>query len=206
MIDRGSSNIKKWLKQTEQNIKTKQTQIKTAKEELIKYDYLEQMEADVKLLESFDQEQKRTVQQLTTLHDLVKQIKFLEYNIKETSSIFNIENLVIKTLQKIGSLKIYQVEIKTIISTIKEIKTIEKDLQKNKSLLMLEKPIQALDNLQIEKRGLTKQTSTLQLFIDDLLNVTQEIKIATSKISILKKQMPSVCPFCGQEIKKEVLK
>ena len=51
VIDRGSSNIKKWLKQTEQNIKTKQTQIKTAKEELIKYDYLEQMEADVKLLE-----------------------------------------------------------------------------------------------------------------------------------------------------------
>ena len=206
VIDRGSSAIKKWVTQGKQDIKSKKAQIEKAKEELIQYDYLEQMEKDVESLEKIEQEKNATTQQIIKVQELIEQVDSLNTEMERAEKILIIENSVTVALEKIKQLNTLQAEINTLIAIITEIETIDKQAKESQALLTIEKSVQGLISMQAEKANVISEISSLKSLMINITNIDKKIKGIGIEMIKLQKQMPDVCPFCGQRMPKEMHK
>ena len=203
VIDRGSSAIKKWVTQGKQDIKSKKAQIEKAKEELTQYDYLEQMEKDVESLEKIEQKKNATTQQIVKVQELIGQVDSLNTEMEETEKILIIENSVTVALKEIKQLSILQAEINTLIAIITEIETIDKQAKESQALLTIEKSVQGLISMQNEKANVISEISSLKSLMVNIADINKKIKDTSIGMIKLQKQMPDVCPCCGQKMPKE---
>ena len=203
-IDTSNRALTSWITKLKQNKETTKEDLGTLKEDLKKYNYLIDLEDEIKALEKADKEITDLCVTEIALETLILQIQAIESEVEEYADLLHREDEVLSCLQLIEEIAIDKTNQNLLISTINSIK-------KNKSILKRFKPISEInidqlvqDHVQIE--NLQAEKIKLQFLIRD----TNTIQIQYNKyISYIKRDqekfdemMPDVCPLCEQEIKK----
>jgi exonuclease SbcC len=99
IIDRTTDNINKAIRDLKSDIKYKENDIKSEKEEIKKFDYLDKMEAEIEVLEDIDNHLTSVKNKYRKLQELVASVKTTENKIVKASQSLKMEKKVNVLLQ-----------------------------------------------------------------------------------------------------------
>lgn len=203
VIDKALSNVQKWTRNVEQNLKARQQQLKETEEKLQQYDYLDDMEQEVNIVEDLEKEIVLKQQQISKLKQIFQELREIQEAEQTFSNILSIEKEVLlvldllkrkeriqKTITELTQLK------NSIVHNTKQIEEIKEHLQ-NAGLID-----SALSILQ-EKEQIIKKKESLVTLIKEINSNENKIQDISKHLEALLSQMPETCPFCGQTMPKE---
>lgn len=199
-IDRGMHNIKKWIHDTESEFKAKRGQLKDLLNELKTYDYLDRMEDNIETIESLEKKKRDLKQTASTARRLIIEYTETKKELKTHTKILDMEDEVgtLLTLQEqLKQLNNAYLKTKELVGNIKKKQIL---LDKENFLLKLEEPLDSILNLFQEKRYLQGRRGKLFNLLDDIKVLSNKEKKLEKEIIELEKQMPEICPFCGQKM------
>jgi DNA repair protein SbcC/Rad50 len=205
VIDKATSNINSAIRELTSDIKYSEGQEKTLQEGLQKFQYLENFESEVEILE----EQEKQLKQLCNLKEKLENIitlywentgSIIEY--KETLELEKPINDILELIELRAKKDVEVVKLDKLIVQIEEIQSI---IEKQNALLLVEKPVNDLLGLYKEKETLVNEQKRLFKALESVQGVQVRLKFAKvgydNLYTSFEKNMGNVCILCGQNIK-----
>jgi len=200
VIDSSMSNVKRWIREIEQDNRAKRSQLKELMGELKTYDYLDKMEEDIQAVEYLEREKVSISQQEATLKKIVGELQQIEEDIHSYESILSLEKQVTSLLALFAQRRLLDDKQFKLKKLIEEIKKVDIEYEKAIQFLEVEKPLEHVFTM-LKKRGtLQDHYRILKVLIDSIKTTTKNIEITQKKLEKLESQIPAICPFCGQRI------
>lgn len=204
-IDTGLFNINKAIRELEGQNKYKQIDLDNKKEELVKYEHIEKLEAEIEVLEQM-QNQLRSLQNSKQIIDL----KIYDY--KQASSFIRQHQVLLADEDKVNALlALIEKKNKLIEShknlkrSIKELSSIKENIKQDQEYIQDELLVNNLLTLYKDIKPLNEAFSSLSKLIKRINYIKgliqQEQQNLTTLESKFHKLMPNICPLCGQSIK-----
>jgi DNA repair protein SbcC/Rad50 len=198
-IDLSNSNINSWIVSITQTIKSKQEDLKKKIDDFKTYDYLDNFEKEVILIEQLQTSYNLKNNKVVLLHNLIENINETEEQIELYQSILSIEKDLNEILGKIEQKTKMTQDYTRLNNTIKSLQRDEQKIKSYENILTQESNITKVLNLYKDKNNLQS------LFVK-ISEVELKLKRAefnyTSLHEKFDKEMPNICPLCEQEIKK----
>lgn len=205
-IDRGTSNVKSKITEINQDIKHKEVDKKKKEEELAGFEWLDEFEAKVEVLEGMQASLSSLENRKRRLSDLLKSIDTINTKIKEKSEILKAEKKVTALLELFREKQGTSKEIGKILEKTIDIKIIDNKLEKNKTILVAEPITLAILDLYNQQTTLQTKINTLDKLLDKVSTADKDLLKSQVKADALEKEYhdnyPDVCPFCNSIIKK----
>ncbi|MHA1289041.1 MAG: AAA family ATPase [Candidatus Thorarchaeota archaeon] len=202
VIDSSMSNVKRWIREIEQDDKTKHKQLKELMEELKTYDYLDKMEEDVQAVEYLEKEKVSVFQQEAALKKIVEELQQIEEEISSCSGILNLEEQVVSLLSLFAQRRLLDDKQFELEKLVEEIEKVNQEYEETIQFLEIEKPLEYVFTILRKRDTLQEHCQTLKILIDDIGTTTRNIQTVQKEIEKLESQMPEICPFCGQRMPK----
>lgn len=205
-IDSGIQNIQREIRELEQGIKFKTTQVSQQEEELKKFDHLEKFEVEVEVLEMTEKRLISKRNALKELELLCGELQNTNDEIDEYTNILSLEKQVNDIEDNITTVGEKEVELLKLESLVNHIQQVNNNISKGEELL---KSYDAVNKIiwNIDQRDTFK--SQLRSLVNDIQHLTvlqAGIKGTEEQLKILQKQfdkgMGDTCILCGQSIKK----
>lgn len=99
VIDRGLQNVQRDIRQFDQNISSSESQLESLKEDLVEFDYLEELETKIQRLEQLDKTRDALLQESDDLEECISQIQRVEDELKKYDKILGLSEIVNSTLE-----------------------------------------------------------------------------------------------------------
>jgi transcriptional regulator NrdR family protein len=203
-IDIGQKNIQSWIRSLKSDITYQEEHIKTLKEDVIKFDYLEKAETELEALEELESRSKSLALSHNKLLHLRNSYGINEVELNKIESFLEIE----ETLTAIFELKALREKRERdyirLSSLAKTFKSINEELQKIKKLVKLESPIAELLALYDEKLKADEEYNQLYRQYLNIKQTERSIIEADEQYKNLAKEFnrvfPDVCPLCGLQV------
>jgi hypothetical protein len=205
-IDSGIQNIQREIRELEQGIKFKTTQVSQQEEELKKFDHLEKFEVEVEVLEMTEKRLISKRNALKELELLCGELQNTNDEIDEYTNILSLEKQVNSIDNNITLSGEKEVKLLKLESLVNHIQQVNNNISKGEELL---KSYDAVNKIiwNIDQRDTFK--SQLRSLVNDIQHLTvlqAGIKGTEEQLKILQKQfdkgMGDTCILCGQSIKK----
>ena len=206
-IDTGIANVNSAIRSLEQEIKFKTAEAGKQEEQLKEFDYLPQMEKDVKAAEALDKMFEEMTAERKKLKGLIVGINNISVEINRYSKLLLLEKdvdfiisqhkeKIDKTIEKNSLLKLYNA-----------IKENEAKLNQQGKLLKLEKDVFDILELKKQANTLTEKREALYRLFITVSGYSTQVKRKVSEIASMEaefeKEMGETCLLCGQPIKKK---
>lgn len=182
-------------------------ELKTLEEQLEAFPDLNKMEVEIEVLEGLKESQQNKINTLSKLKSIIKNITVTEQQIKSKSEILQHEKTVQEITQVIEKNNLNKQNLFNLQNIIKKYNATEKQIKTKKNLILLEKDVNFINGIILElnkaievKKSLKNQLSLLNNTFILLKKKMAEIE---GKEAVFKREMPSVCPLCGNETKKK---
>lgn len=207
MIDSGTQNINKWIREITSDINHKESNETSLTEELTKYEHLEKFEAEVEVLEQMQQSWLSKVTGKNSLSKLINNIHLIEIQITNASQVLSVENLVNNLLVLIEKRSEIDNRMDSLYKLITKIVTINDRIEYHQFNLTSETIVNNILKLIENKKTLTNDKIRLSKALSSINNITYTLKQETSSMTRLlaefEENMPSGsrCPLCNQIIK-----
>jgi hypothetical protein len=205
-IDRGVSNVSKWIRAIESDIKYKSEDLKAATLKMDDFAHLDTFEIDVEVLEDMDKEKITLANNIRALSNLITSITEVHHGIDEKAQILKAEAVVVRTEALIDERKILREQrgkLDGMIGLIKE--HVLETISEKEFIISAEKPVNTLIELSEERRTAVDYRNGLDALIESITeNRTiyfDEVKALTYKKNLFDLEMPNVCPLCGTKLK-----
>jgi exonuclease SbcC len=158
-IDLGLQNVNRWISQISKVLEFKREEKKRQQELLTQFNYLEEFETEVEVLEGMDKTLKQLRSRSNTLQELIYDIELVSTDIKDKSKVLQLKE-----------------PVENLLGLYKEVK-----------------------DLKLEQMRLAKVIDNVEGVKDKLIRAKAKHEALLSKFQ---KSFPSVCPLCGQKVKK----
>ena len=207
IIDQATSNINSAIRELTSDIKYSEGQEVSLKENLEKFQYLEDFESEVKVLEELEKQKAVLVDQRNKLDVNIGRLIDINEDLQEYSRILVIEKPVNDILELIEFRAKKDIEVVKLDKLICQIEEIQSNIEKQNALLLIEKPVNNLLELYKEKETLVEQRRNLNKAITNLSDTQVNLNKAKGNYDRLQgefeKAMPvgSLCPLCGTILK-----
>lgn len=205
-INKGISNVKKWIAKIESDIEYQSEELKKANENLLKYSHLSMFEEDVEVLEEMQSQLITKVNNKNKLIQLTSSLQDVSKQIEQESEIIQAEKTLDNVLKCIVDRNDKQHEKGLLNRLIHDAKQVMEDLQEQEKILIAEKPVIQLLDLFEEKSEKEGDLERLQMLIDHINNniiYKQEGEVQMERFTKeFNEAFPNICPLCGQKVKK----
>jgi exonuclease SbcC len=207
-IDTSIRNIQSWIKKLEQDIKAKEIQLTDAQEDEKKFEYLENFEIEVEVIEQLQSSFTQTANAKNKLSELITFIVDNNKKIEENSDILLIESDLDSILWNIDVKDACYNQLDKLTDLLQSIELINLKMEETQILAELEIPVVNLLELYAEKTTITKQKNTISGIIEEIHTTQSSIVSQQSKVERLENQYasqyPDICPFCNNRVKKTI--
>jgi DNA repair protein SbcC/Rad50 len=204
-IDTGLFNINKAIRELEGQNKYKQIDLDNKKEELVKYEHIEKLEAEIEVLEQMQN-------QLRSLQNSKQVIDSKIYDYKQADSFIRQHKVLLADEDKVNDLlALIEKKNKLIESqrnlkrNIKELSSIAQKIKQEQEYIQDEPLVTALLTQYKTLKPLNEAFFSLSKLIKRINYIKgliqQEQQNLTTLESKFHKLMPDICPLCGQSIK-----
>jgi exonuclease SbcC len=201
-IDISNQNINNWIRKLNSNIGYQKEAKEKAIADLARYDFLEEAEVKLELLETQYKRLSDIKNNRKRLSDLLYYIQTLqeEINVESGKVIYEEQlNKIIKNIEEKQKLEKQHSTLSNIFDDINEIK---EELKQNGLILLFENPINTLMTLYQNKRDKIFQRYQLVAALENINNTKRRIKLAKEKYNQLHKEFdevfPEICPLCNK--------
>lgn len=183
-------------------------QIADAEAELIKYNYLDQFEAEVELLEGMHSK-------MIALNNQLNAMQLLFYDYCEYAQLIGTYDNIISNEEEIDLLlnlyaqkKKEQEKLDKLITLANEVDYIQERIFSAESIIKYEKEIKTLLSLYEEKKQLEAQLKPLQTLVNQIRDINEDLDIAEANLILKEKEFndnfPDICPLCNQPVNKKI--
>lgn len=205
-VDKGQKNINKWIGQITQNIKAKEKQVKENNAKLKSFDYLDKAEIELEILEGLQKKVDVKITQRNKLNQLIEQITVIEEKIKRETVVLQLEDKVVRILNDWNKLEVLEIQQNRLCEIIDKFYGNEESIIELDILISLETKANTLLQLEQVIKNKKKEKQLLNTLICKINKNTEERTILNNGLERLEKEfhkiMPSVCPLCGNTMKK----
>ena len=207
VIDKATSNINSAIRELTSDIKYSEGQETALKEGIEKFQYIEDFESEVAVLEDLEKQKSVLVDQRNRLDVNVSRLTDIQKDLEEVSRILELEKPVNDILELIELRAEKDIEVVKLDKLICQIEEIQSNIEKQNALLIIEKPVNNLLELYKEKETLVEQRRNLNKAITNLSDTQVNLNKAKGNYDRLQgefeKAMPvgSLCPLCGTILK-----
>jgi AAA15 family ATPase/GTPase len=202
VIDKATANINSAIRELTSDIKYSEGQETALKESIEKFQYLEDFESEVKVLEELEKQKAILVDQKNKLDVNIRRLTDIQEDLQEYSKILVIEKPVNDILELIELRATKDIEVVKLDKLICQIEEIQSNIEKQNALLLIEKPVNDLLKLYKEKEILVEQRGNLFKAVTYLKNTQHHLNAARVDYASLhlqfEKEMPEICPLCGK--------
>lgn len=206
VIDKATSNINSAIRELTSDIKYSEGQEISLKENLEKFQYLEEFETGVWVLEQWEKEITKLRTSRDKLETILNAHQVNGETILEYKELLELEKPVNDILELIELRAEKDIAVVKLDKLIVQIKEVQSKLINQNAVLLVEKPVNDLLKLYKEKEVIELQRKVLFKAIESVKGVQVRLKAAKVSYDILhaslEKNMPDVCFFCGQTIHK----
>lgn len=206
VIDSGIKKILSWTRQLTQELLSKRELLKSLKEEVTKFDYVDEMEPRVIALEeglnqlnSLDSQRKEIERILSTIEEINEKRSQYRSLIKLESSV----KLIERQIEKKDQIAEQKAKLERLINSFSILNLKE---QKAQRLIRLE---DSVNRVQEEKETLKSKTRSLDAISRTLQSYRRAESLYQAKLKTLEeleekyhKEFPDICPLCGQKVRK----
>lgn len=207
-IDLGISNVNSAIRNIEGEIKYKSAELLKQGQQLKDFDYLDDMEKDVKHLEKLNDVLEITVTDKANLQYLHKSIDNSIAGIEYYSEIISLEDDVTaieKNMNAVAEIRASQVKLKGLITTIR---VFEEEIKSKDKLIITEVLVDNLLQLNSDlKMAIEQRKSLFKLFYvinESKVLLKKKVSEIASMEVVFEKEMGEICPLCSQPIKKMI--
>jgi predicted ATP-dependent endonuclease of OLD family len=205
VIDKGLQNVQKWVRAIDQDIRSGEQHQIELQEELKTYDYLDQMEVDIKVLEQMENRKISIIQKIQKLNALINNIDNVNNQIEQASKLLPAE----KQVDFILDLFTQEFDLskqKTLLwAMLTKLTSIQFSIKENEEIIHCEKQVDKILSLYGLQDKQIRKTEGLASLISNINSTKGQIKEKELQISEMQQDfdyyMPDICPLCGQEIK-----
>lgn len=201
-IDKGTANVNSAIRELTSEIKYKSEQEVKFIEDLKAYENLDKFEADVEVLESIEKEKSVLANSVNKLHAVTSAYKLTDVNLKEKSEILKFEKPLNNILDLIDQKKHAEASFYKLYQLEADILRCEEGIKHVNQTLTLEQPVSNLlelyKNRQIAVEGKMKLSKTLLSISDIQTRITNGNAFIEAKKQEFDKEMPDICPLCGE--------
>lgn len=207
-IDLGISNVNSAIRNIEGEIKYKSAELLKQGQQLKDFDYLDDMEKDVKHLEKLNDVLEITVTDKANLQYLHKSIDNSIAGIEYYSEIISLEDDVTaieKNMNAVAEIRASQVKLKGLITTIR---VFEEEIKSKDKLIITEVLVDNLLQLNSDlKMAIEQRKSLFKLFYvinESKVLLKKKVSEIASMEVVFEIEMGEICPLCSQPIKKMI--
>jgi len=215
-IDTGTTAAKKAIAELNATIGREKTKdlpatglikrINDAETQLVNYAYLEKMEIDIEVLETMEKNLLSAFQKQHTLEQVINKIKQNKIDIQEQKPLIELAPLLDKVFALDKKLEDAEKDNANLGNLLIKIQENQTDIQEQNVLLSLEKPITKALRLYEEFRIADNDRISLSKAISTIKGNRVSLERAKAeyerKHTAFEKNMPDVCLFCGNKIKR----
>lgn len=205
-IDLGISNVNSAIRNIEGEIKYKSAELLKQEQLLKDFDYLDDMEKDVKHLEKLNDVLEITVTDKANLQYLHKSIDNSIAGIEYYSEIISLEDDVLsieKDMNAVAEIQTKQIKIKRLTESVKNL---EEEIKSKEKLIKTEASVDNLLQLNSDLKIAVEQRKNLfKLFYvinESKVLLKKKVSEIASMEVVFEKEMGETCLLCGQPIKK----
>jgi exonuclease SbcC len=205
-IDSGIQNIQREIRELEQGIKFKTTQVSQQEEELKKFDHLEKFEVEVEVLEMTEKRLISKRNALKELELLCGELQNTNDEIDEYTNILSLEKQVNSIDNNITLSGEKEVKLLKLESLVNHIQQVNNNISKGEELLKSYDAVNKIiwdidqrDTFKLQLKSLKEDTAYITLSQAKILDMEDQIKILQKQFD---KEMGNTCILCGQSIKK----
>jgi len=205
-IDIGISNVNSAIRNIEGEIKYKSAELLKQEQLLKDFDYLDDMEKDVKHLEKLNDVLEITVTDKANLQYLHKSIDNSIAGIEYYSEILSLEDDVTaieKNMNAVAEIQTKQIKIKRLTESVKNL---EEEIKSKEKLIKTEASVDNLLQLNSDLKIAVEQRKNLfKLFYvinESKVLLKKKVSEIASMEVVFEKEMGETCLLCGQPIKK----
>ena len=199
IIDQLTKKIKSIINESRRNIKTADADIETLKEELKRFDKLEETGKYVNRLGDLIKNRDEIREERRELIKLVRKIEEIDGDIEECNLLLEIEPKARELLKVADEVNDLTREYENLINLVNRIETIEDGIKEIDLDLEYYDDIEKLiKEIQDYKREII-QFEELEDLVKQIENLSNEIEYGEKKIEVLEKQIKKigVCPITG---------
>jgi len=208
-IDDGIGNVKKWIRELEQDKKYKSQEIIELQEKIDKFDYLEELEEKVIELETLNKTVEKAVKERSSIISIVSGLTDINVGIKKESVIIKAEAPVNEILGIYTTLKGAYSALSGIKKIMVNYSTVKKDIKEAREYTDAEGAVDYILQLYEKKKDKRKQVRELTKIFDFYTDCKN--RISKGKLFIKEKEkefkdkFPETCPLCKADKKYQKL-
>jgi exonuclease SbcC len=205
-IDTALANIERRVREERGEIVRSQKFIFNKQEQIKEYDWLPEVEKDLKEVEQLDREVAKMVSDIMGLSGMLEGLSFLERQIEKIESVLQWKDEVEKLVGLQQQIDGLEVECRRLDALLDDIDVVEEELEKVIALLKLEGELNKLIELDSDIEDLEEDIGALTDSLNNIDMLQSDMLINEEKLNHLHEQwdslMPDICPLCDQPIKK----
>jgi exonuclease SbcC len=205
-IDLANSNINSWINTINQDIKYKSEELQKNTDKLATFNYLEKLEAEVEVLENLQNTLLNQQNNAKKLEKLISKLENVEVKIAEQQKILEIEPYVNNLLDLYSQRKELETQYSKLNRLVKSIESTQAKIEENKKLIPAGDLIDEIIQLYSDRKQKQTKYNQLKQLVDKIEQTQKDLQNAEiyyEKVHTqLNQNMPDVCIFCEQTIKK----
>lgn len=205
-IDRGLTNVQKWLRQIEQDRTSAQRRQDQLKDQLKEFDHLDLFEEEVEVIEGVHQQMIFTVNDRRELERIITDIDNVESQITEQAKITEAGPLVDQVLGFMEIVQETQEKAGHLQELLDTLTQVTDEINDQQEITKIGPLIDRLLQWTKERNDLDKQHLKLSTIISDVkkteANIKQQDELHKKLHERFHQEMGDTCILCGQKINK----
>jgi exonuclease SbcC len=201
MIDKGQSNIKKWISGLSRDIESTKQIIKDNREKVKLYKFLEDFEIQLDVIEQDKKQLDSNYKTIQSLQKTVEKVHEIQDLLEENKHVVSLQTLVTKTIALHKTCQDKKAVIETLQTTIERVKTVNESIQEHKEIAGLQKVVDKSITLFTEIKDKKKQITALETLLEKNVSFSKTLKQKKQQHKELHEKydrlFPDVCPLCG---------
>lgn len=206
-IDLALANIERRLRNEKAEAGHATVAIESIQEQIKGYDWLSEVEKDLKVVEGLDKEVSRLVSDIMCLSNMLDSIGYNQRQIKGVEKVLQWSDQVNDLISDQQRMDALELEISKLDSLLDDIDAMEGELEKTTVLLKFEGELNRLIELLADVEGLTTDIEDLSEALYQVgalkdMMVVQESSLRQAR-TVYNANMPDICPLCNQPMPKK---
>jgi exonuclease SbcC len=210
VIDTSIKKVIQWTRKIQQDLTNKEFEIERLENELHEFDSLPLLEERVNALEAKQTEVETSRFQVNRLNEIIEKLDTLEYEMASCAKIVIVEKKIDNILSNITNKNKIEEDILALKKIITKVCEVEKQINDLVELISVESKVDNLLELFVKQNKTREMKKNLVSLINNIASINASIQtqqqLLLEKEKLFSKEMPNICPLCGQRIKPNQIK
>lgn len=199
-LDLGLKNVKKWIGEINQDVKTGENKKEEIETQLKEYEYLDQLEEKVIYLEKIEKELKEIDDNIDYTDDTINKVEEYNKEIEEKSLILKAEKKLNEVLEKIDKLKKLDEQAVNLNTLLNDIGNVEREITNKSELIPAENIVKNIIELNGKEEKLSNNIEDFENLQTSIDNTKKKITRKEEELNKCEedfhKNFPDQCPLC----------